>query len=1746
MMTLKALRTVRILLRTAGAAAVIFTASHALARDVGGACTGTWAPADNPVVFLSTCTVPVGETLSILPGVIVSGQGHTLFVDGTLAADDATTTNLLLSFRPGSGGTINGSEVTGSGFFSTAIAITNASPSLVGNTVSAVGVAISVGGTSTVAAAQPVISGNTITASSRGVDVAGTARPMITGNTITTSGSGSVGLEYSGTPAGSATGNIIGFEAEAGSNRVGVQLLQGASPVIDGNTITDDATQTDTGIVLDVTGVSTAQVTDNDVCVTGSDTPIRLGPGPFADAALAQVSGNMFTCGLAAGFGLQGTIDEDSTLKSIEGLSNLRFSSTVVVAAGSRLAIPEGFAVDGTGHTLAVDGTLEVDDATITNLFVSFRAGSGGTISETELTVSSFFSTAIAITNASPSLVGNTVTAVGTAISVGGTSTVAAAQPVISGNTITASSRGVDMSGTARPTITGNTITTSGSSSVGLEYSGTSAGSAMGNIIGFEVEAGSSRVGVQLLQGASPVIDGNTITDDATQTDTGIVLDVTAASTARVTDNDICVTGGDTPIRLGPGPFADAALAQVSGNMFTCGLAAGFGVQGTIDADSTLKGFGGATSMRFSSTVVVSDGRRLAVPAGFTIEGDRNTLVVDGALDVEDATIADLFVSFRAGSGGTISGSDLTGSGFFGTSISIADASPSLVGNTLTAVGTAISVGGTSTVTRAQPVIDGNTIMASSRGVDVSGTARPTITGNTITTSGSGSVGIEYSGTAAGSATGNTIGFETEAGSNRAGVQLLQGASPVIDDNTITDDPTRTDTGIVLDVSAASTAQVTDNDICVTGGDTPIRLGPGVFADTALAQVSGNMFTCGLAAGFGLQGTVDTNSTLKSVEGISSLRLSSTVVVSDGRRLAVPAGFTIEGDRNTLVVDGTLDVEDATVTDLFVSFRAGSGGTISGSGLSGSNVFGTSISIADASPSLVGNTLTAVGTAISVGGTSTVTRAQPVIEGNTIAASSRGVDVSGTARPTITGNTITTSAGGSVGLEYSGTSAGSATGNTIGFEAESGSNRTGVHLQQGASPVIEANTITDDFTRTDTGIVLDVSAASTTQVTDNDICVTGGDTPIRLGPGVFADAALAQVSGNVFSCGLAAGVGLQGTIDADSTLKSFGGASSMRFSSTVVVSDGRRLAVPAGFTIDGDGHTLFVDGTLEADDATITNLFLNFRAGSDGTISETEMTGPAFGTAISVTNASPSFLDNTFTDMGTAIALIGTTDALIDGNVFDSNGVCVRVDGATSRSTVSNNIFARNTTSVSFDDATGLFSAFPRDLHTNLASGPPDENTVRLPTLFDQSGTVRATFAPYAVFGWNIQSGRVLIVEPGAVFQMSNFVDAVVDGELVATGTPERPIVFTSPSPKTGVRWRGLRINNKTATAQTELDACIVEFAGAGNGAALVLNNASIDIANTVVTGSANDGFDITNASRPTITGSTVIGNVGDGITTRSGARPRITGSSIFANGGNGVVNQDCAVVRDPIDAQRNYWGDDSGPRDASDDRANGGLFNPLGQGEEVGDCVDYDPWIRIGPSLAGTITAVSGGGQSAVVGSCLPQPVVVEVRSALDSPLQGVDVTFSVQRGAASIEETQPVVTGANGRAAATVCLGLSPGDVAIAATARDVDSPLASFAATGTGGAPLAFVAQATPLELRVRQQRSGQRGDVNGDGKVNNTDALLIEGVLGGYLAPDARPALRYTRAADINRDGRITRGDAVAIQGFIVGAVPQAAR
>src|SRR5690606_38942257 len=98
------------------------------------------------------------------------------------------------------------------------------------------------------------------------------------------------------------------------------------------------------------------------------------------------------------------------------------------------------------------------------------------------------------------------------------------------------------------------------------------------------------------------------------------------------------------------------------------------------------------------------------------------------------------------------------------------------------------------------------------------------------------------------------------------------------------------------------------------------------------------------------------------------------------------------------------------------------------------------------------------------------------------------------------------------------------------------------------------------------------------------------------------------------------------------------------------------------------------------------------------------------------------------------------------------------------------------------------------------------------------------------------------------------------------------------------------------------------------------------------------------------------------------------------------------------------------------------------------------------------TLVKVSGDNQSGIIGSRLPQPLVVRVDGSDGLPVAGVPVTFAATTGGGSVDSATVVSDGA-GLATMGATLGGTVGAQTFTATAPGLTAVV--FAATGTGGA-------------------------------------------------------------------------------------------
>ncbi|MFQ5637753.1 MAG: phytase [bacterium] len=98
----------------------------------------------------------------------------------------------------------------------------------------------------------------------------------------------------------------------------------------------------------------------------------------------------------------------------------------------------------------------------------------------------------------------------------------------------------------------------------------------------------------------------------------------------------------------------------------------------------------------------------------------------------------------------------------------------------------------------------------------------------------------------------------------------------------------------------------------------------------------------------------------------------------------------------------------------------------------------------------------------------------------------------------------------------------------------------------------------------------------------------------------------------------------------------------------------------------------------------------------------------------------------------------------------------------------------------------------------------------------------------------------------------------------------------------------------------------------------------------------------------------------------------------------------------------------------------------------------------------------ISGEGQSALAGSPLPQPFVVETRDDSNRVVPGTPVTFEITSGGDSLSNSQPQLTNAEGRAEARLILGATPGITTVAAISEGLSGSPVVFTATAILPAP------------------------------------------------------------------------------------------
>jgi parallel beta-helix repeat protein len=207
-------------------------------------------------------------------------------------------------------------------------------------------------------------------------------------------------------------------------------------------------------------------------------------------------------------------------------------------------------------------------------------------------------------------------------------------------------------------------------------------------------------------------------------------------------------------------------------------------------------------------------------------------------------------------------------------------------------------------------------------------------------------------------------------------------------------------------------------------------------------------------------------------------------------------------------------------------------------------------------------------------------------------------------------------------------------------------------------------------------------------------------------------------------------------------------------------------------------------------------------------------------------------------------------------------------------------------------------------------SSPEVKADVSVPSSISANTTWTPTGNPYIIqyHDVTIEAGVTLTIEPGVVVKFGQSDSLYVNGDVVANGTAETEIVFTSmnddsdgqdtngdgiSSTPAANDWGGLSFAN-TCTGSL-LNHVVVRYGGRewsfplwASAPALYVATSNLTVSNSTITENGTMGVRVDQCN-PIIQNNTISNNGGDGIYLYN-ASPTISGNVIASNAGNGIA----------------------------------------------------------------------------------------------------------------------------------------------------------------------------------------------------------------------------------------------------------------
>ena len=335
-------------------------------------------------------------------------------------------------------------------------------------------------------------------------------------------------------------------------------------------------------------------------------------------------------------------------------------------------------------------------------------------------------------------------------------------------------------------------------------------------------------------------------------------------------------------------------------------------------------------------------------------------------------------------------------------------------------------------------------------------------------------------------------------------------------------------------------------------------------------------------------------------------------------------------------------------------------------------------------------------------------------------------------------------------------------------------------------------------------------------------------------------------------------------------------------------------------------------------------------------------TGTAYAN-ITLDTAGPRIL-NSFIESSNryGLQLLNASLPIIESNVIWENGDSGLWLSAASSPQVIDNALVRNTGYAVYMSG-GSRATFSGNVAAgNRFNGVGVGGTINVDNTWSDN-------LPYIIdSSLTLAMNTVLTLQPGVVVKFPAAGQMTINGQLLAQGTAERRIIFTSLKddamggdtnndagttiPARG-DWQALRL--ASTAGSSALHYVTLRYGGSSSTTgALFLDGSAPTLEHLIVMGSQYRGLYVQNAS-PYVQNAVLTENA-IGVYNGTAAYMVINDSAIYGNSQHGLYNANTSYT---VNATNNWWGSDTGPSHAS---------NPGGTGDVVTDRVTYTPWRAV------------------------------------------------------------------------------------------------------------------------------------------------------------------------------------------------------